>query len=160
MFSLLAAADATSIQIEGGPSYMDSDATAAVFGEAVFDAYPIGDSAFSWSPDVSLGFINRRDIARYSGSRYSTNDNVYLAAAGARFHYGEASHWYHHLFFSFQPAVQSGRTQALSTHYEFVSTLGWQWRDLSLQIRHISNGSTGGTNRGETMLLVAFDFAH
>ncbi|MGH8144898.1 MAG: acyloxyacyl hydrolase, partial [Rhodanobacteraceae bacterium] len=38
--------------------------------------------------------------------------------------------------------------------YEFVSTLGWQARRFSVQIRHISNGSLHEPNCGETMLLL------
>lgn len=149
-------ASATQLQIEGGRSYMDSYGTQAAFVEAVFTSHRIGDSRFSWSPDVSAGWINGRDIPKYNrlSSSYHTGDRVFLAAAGARFGYGEASDWYHHLFFSFQPALQTGRTQALSTSYEFVSTLGWQGRILSFQLRHISNGKTGGPNRGDTMALI------
>ena len=130
LLSLTTVASAAQLQIEGGRSFTDSHGTQAAFVEAVFDSHRIGDSRFSWSPDVSAGWINGRDIAKYNrlGSRYHTGDRVFLAAAGARFLYGEANDWYHHLFFSFQPALQTGRTQALSTSYEFVSTLGWQGR--------------------------------
>jgi hypothetical protein len=58
------------------------------------------------------------------------------------------------LFFSFQPALHAGRTQALSSVYEFVSTLGWQGRVASIQVRHISNGSLHPPNCGETMVLL------
>lgn len=151
-------AAATQIQLEGGRSYTGSSDTAAIFAEAVFNPRRIGDSAFSWAPDVSVGAITGRDMTCYGLSRYGVTDNVYLVAAGARFHYADEGRWYHRLFFSFQPALQTGRTMALSTRYEFVSTLGWQGRSVSVQIRHISNGSTGGPNRGETMALVGVAF--
>jgi hypothetical protein len=72
---------------------------------------------------------------------------------------GDASDWYRSLFFSFQSAVQTGRTQALSTPCEFVSTLGWEGRRFSGQVWHISNGNLHHPNRGEIMALlgVAFD---
>lgn len=145
-------------EVQGGRSYMDADATNAVFVEAVFGERPIGNSRFSWSPDLSLGWINGRPLAQYDVGRFATRDDVVLLAAGARFHYGDASNWYHGLFFSFQPALQTGRSQALSSAYEFVSTLGWQWQHLSLQLRHVSNGGTHGPNRGETMALVGIGF--
>src|SRR6185312_11098319 len=105
-------------------------------------AHRVGDSRWSWSPDVSLGWINGRDIARFRDNRYDTRDDAWLLAAGARF----------------QPALNSGRTQALSSPYEFVSTLGWQGRRFSVQIRHVSNGDLHKPNRGETMALVGIGF--
>lgn len=152
-------AGAQSIEVQGGRSYMDSHGTDAFFVESVFDAHPIGSSRFTWSPDVSLGWIGGRDnadVRKYQSP--STRDNIWLLAGGARLHYGDESNWYHPLFFSFQAAGQTGRTQALSSVYEFVSTLGWQWKYLSLQVRHISNGSFQQPNRGETMALVGVRF--
>lgn len=151
-------ARAVHVQIEAGRSYMDSYATSALFLEGVFDPRGIGDSRWTWSPDVSLGWIDGRDIARYRGGRYTTRDDAWLLAAGARLQYGDASRWYRHLFLSFQPAFNSARTQALSSPYEFVSTLGWQGRRFSVQIRHVSNGDLHTPNRGETMALVGFGF--
>lgn len=151
-------ARAAHLQIEGGRSYMDSNGANTLFAEAVFDAHRIGDSRWSWSPDISFGWINGRDIARFRDSRYTTRDDAWLLAAGARFQYGEANDWYRHLFLSFQPALNSGRTQALSSPYEFVSTLGWQGRRFSVQIRHVSNGNLHQPNRGETMALVGVGY--
>lgn len=152
---------ATHIEVQGGRSYMDSHPTNAFFIESVFDEHQIGSSSFTWSPDVSLGWINGRDghaVRRYITSNPSTTDDVWLLAGGARFHMGSESDWYHPLFVSAQVAATSGTTQALSSHYEFVSTLGWQWKHLSFQIRHISNAGLHEPNRGETMALVGVGF--
>jgi hypothetical protein len=151
-------AAATHLEVQAGRSYMDSYATNTVFVEGVFNEHRIGNSRFSWSPDVSLGWINGRDVARYRYSSYTTHDDVRLLAVGARFHYGDAGDWYRPLFFSIQPAAQSGRTQALSSGYEFVSTLGWQGQHVSLQIRHVSNAGLHDPNRGETMALAGLGF--
>jgi Lipid A 3-O-deacylase (PagL) len=156
LVSLALPAAATQLEIEGGRSYMDNHGSNTLFVESVFDDHTIGESRFSWSPDVSLGWIDGRDIARYRDP--STRNEAWILAGGARFHYGEAGQWYRHLFFSFQPAVQSAHTQALSSTYEFVSTLGWQGRHFSFQIRHISNGDLHLPNRGETMALVGVGF--
>jgi hypothetical protein len=156
--SLPASAADVHLEIEGGRSYTDSYGANTLFIESTFGDHSIGDSRFSWSPDVLLGWINGRDIARYRESHPSTTDDAYILAGGARFHYGDADDWYRHLFFSFQPAVQSARTQALSSAYEFVSTLGWQGQYFSFQIRHISNGDLHLPNRGETMVLVGVGF--
>lgn len=149
---------AARLEIQVGRSYMDSYAANTAFIEGVFDEHRIGDSRFSWSPDVSLGWINGRDVAGLDRGRYDTRHQSWLLAGGARFHYGDPGDWYHSLFFSFQPALHAGRTQALSTPYEFVSTLGWQGRHFSVGIRHISNGDLHCPNRGETMALIGFGF--
>jgi hypothetical protein len=160
--ALPAAAD-TRLEIQGGVSYMDSSAATTVFVEGIFDEHRIGNTRFSWSPDVSLGWIDGRGLShyddyRYGDTRYSTRDQIWLAAGGARIHYGDPGDWYRSLFFSFQPALHTGRTLALSSPYEFVSTLGWQGRRFSVQIRHISNGDLHRPNRGETMALVGVGF--
>ena len=155
----LPAAAQTHIEVQGGRSYMDDHGTNAFFLESVFDARQIGQSRFTWSPDVSVGYIKGRDIAHYSESHPGVTNNVWIGAAGARLHYGSDGDWYRPFFFSFQVAgTAGGRTQALSSGYEFVSTLGWQYKNISFQVRHISNGSFQEPNRGETMGLVGIGF--
>ena len=156
-FAFAAPASAVQLQVQGGRSYMDHYATNTAFVEAVFASRRIGDSHFSWAPDVSVGWIGGRQVARYDDSRYRTRDVVWLLAAGARFQHGDAMDG-RGLFLSVQPALQSGRTQALSSGYEFVSTLGWQGRHVSVQIRHVSNAGLHGPNRGETMALLGVGF--
>ena len=151
-------ASAAHLEIQGGRSYMDSFASNALFVESVFGDHTIGASRFSWTPDISLGWINGRDVAHYRKSNPSTTDDAWILAGGVRFHYGDADRWYRRLFFSFQPALQSAHTQALSSPYEFVSTLGWQGRHFSFQFRHISNADLREPNRGETMALVGVGF--
>lgn len=152
-------AAAAHLELQGGRSYMDAHATNTAFIEATFVSHPLGGSGrLDWTPDVSAGWIDGRDVYRYRGAEYDTSHSVALLAAGARFHYGAADAWYRPLFFSFQLATNSQTTQALSSHYQFVSTLGWQGEHLSFQIRHISNGGLNGPNRGETMALVGIGF--
>ncbi len=158
LLTLALPATAARLELQGGRSYMDSYVSNTVFVEGIFDERRLGDSRFSWSPDVSAGWIDGRDVPRYRHSRYTTSDDIWLVAGGARIRYGNAGDWYPRLFFSFQPALHTGRTQALSSAYEFVSTLGWQGRHFSVQVRHISNGSLHNPNRGETMALVGVAF--
>lgn len=147
-------AAAARLEIQAGRSYMDRYPAGTVFVEAVLAEHVLGDTRVSWSPDVSAGWIDGRDVAKFRDNRYTTQDAIWLFAAGALFHYGEAGDWYRRLFLAFQPALQAGRTQALSSAYEFVSTLGWQGRRFSVQLRHVSNGGLHDPNRGETMVLV------
>jgi hypothetical protein len=90
--------------------------------------------------------------------RYGTPPSVALVAAGARLRTTDESAWYHPVFFSFQVAGTNHTTQALSTHYQFVSTLGLQFDHVTVGVRHISNGSTHKPNRGETMAVVGLGF--
>lgn len=156
--SMCAPAAAMDLQLQVGRSYMDSYAANAAFVESVLNEKPIGSGRFTWAPDISLGWINGRDLARFRESRYGTDQDSWLAAGGVRFRYGDAGSWSHALFFSFQGALHAGRTEALSSVGEFVSTAGWQGRRLSFQIRHVSNGGLHDPNRGETMLLVGTGF--
>lgn len=149
---------ATRLEVQAGRSYMDSHGTNVGFVEAVFAPHAIGNSRFTWSPDVSAGWIEGRNLAEFRGDRYGTRPSVALVAAGARLRTSDESAWYRPLFFSFQVAGINHTTQSLSTHYQFVSTLGVQFDHVSLGIRHISNGSTHKPNRGETMAVVGLGF--
>ncbi len=157
-FAALPAA-AAEINLEAGRSFMASeDGTDAAFVEAVFDPRTLGDSRFTWAPDVSVGWIDGRNLPHNPNPRYDTDDHVLLLAGGARFRYGGVEDWYRNFFFSFQLAAQDGRTRALSSGYEFVSTFGYSWHHLSLQLRHISNGGLRKPNWGETAVLVGVGF--
>lgn len=156
-FAALPAA-AAHVELQAGRSYMDSHAANTVFVETVFDEHPLGDSGLHWAPDLSLGWIDGRGMGRYDHARYGTRDAIWLAAGGVRLNAGSSADWYHHFFYSFQVALHGGRTQALSSAYEFVNTVGWQWRHVSFEIRHISNGGLHEPNRGETMALVGLGF--
>jgi hypothetical protein len=142
------------IELQLGRSYSSSRGAATAFVEGTFSEHAIGSTRFSWAPDISAGWIDGRASRSRRHSCCSTADSIWLVAAGARFRYGSPGDWYHHLFFSFQTALHTGRTRGLSSAYEFASTLGWQAKRFSVQVRHISNGSLHEPNCGETMLLV------
>jgi hypothetical protein len=105
-----------------------------------------------------VGWIAGRSAALQDGRSSGIKRDAWLIAAGARIHYGAANAWSQPFFFSFQPAYHVGDTESLSSSYEFVSTLGWQGKRFSIQIRHISNGGLHEPNRGETMALVGVGF--
>jgi len=150
-------AAATRFEVQAGRSNSNGHSANTAFVEAVFAPQPLGQTRFTWSPDVSLGWIDGRHVAT-DNSRYTTHDSVALLAAGARFHLGGTGDWYQPLFLSEQLAVTNRATHALSSHYQFVSTLGWQAKHFSVAIRHISNGGLHRPNTGETMALVGFAF--
>ena len=62
---ILPALATTRWEIQAGPSYMDCTSTPAVFLESVFNEQRLGSSRFTWSPDVSLGWIDGRDVQRF-----------------------------------------------------------------------------------------------
>jgi hypothetical protein len=156
----LAALPATAArwELQAGQSFMDDYGANTAFIEAVFAPHPLGDTRFSWAPAVSVGWIDGRDVARFRGKRYTTRDSITLLAAGVRLYAGEGDEWSRRLFLSLQPVAHTGRTQALSSVYEFATTVGWQGQRFSVQLRHISNGSLHEPNRGETMALVGVAF--
>nr|WP_240734004.1 lipid A 3-O-deacylase [Dyella soli] len=153
---------AARFELQGGISYMGNPSngydTPAAFGELIFDPHPIGSSKFTWSADVTAGWIGSRNNREFTTGRYTTQDDIWLVGGGARIHYGFANAWCRQLFLSFQPAVQSGRTQALSSPYEFITTVGYEGSHWSLGIRHISDGGMHKPNRGETMILAGVAF--
>lgn len=135
---------------------MDSHPATTAFVEGVFASHALGDSRYTWAPDVSLGWIDGRRLSRYDGAHYTPRQAVWLVAGGVRLQNGATQAWYRHLFFSEQLAVQNRRSLALSSDYEFVSSVGWQGEHVSFQLRHISNAGLHGPNRGETMALLGF----
>lgn len=153
------ATSAAQLSIEGGRSYMDGHPANTAFVEAVFSRHALGASPYTWAPDVSLGWVGGRRLSRYNDTRYNPRDAVWLAAGGVRLQHAATDAWYGHLFVSEQLAIQNRHSLALSSDYEFVSSLGWQGEHFSFQIRHISNAGLHGPNRGETMALFGFGFA-
>ncbi len=110
---------------------------------------PADDGHAHWVPVASVGGIGSRQV---TGENF--DHTVYLAAAGAR--YGRSDG----LFFSEQIAATSTRTDALSSRFEFMTSLGWEHGRFIGLVRHISNAHLlgGGRNLGETMLLVGVRF--
>lgn len=76
--------------------------------------------------------------------------NVFLAGGGGRIVSGNC-HW----FVTEQLAAASVQTDALSSRFEFMTSVGWQSGHFVIMLRHISDGhlTGGGKNLGETMAL-------
>lgn len=133
-------------EIMAGRSHtLNSLWTSAAFVERLGDEHALGP--FTWKPELGLGFIQSRSTARAR-----LDHDVGLIALGARVHL------WHGLFVSEQAALVLGRTDALSSGGEFVSSLGWQGPRWVLMLRHISNADLHKPNHGETMLLAGVAF--
>jgi hypothetical protein len=157
------AAGGPQFSLEGGWSFIGgyftlNDYAPAVFGEAVFGEHPIGSSSLTYALDLTGGWIDGRDIAYFNQFRYKSQDHIWMLAGGLRFHYGAENAWYRPLFFSLQPSLHTGRTQALSSSYEFTLTLGWQAEHWMMALRHSSNAFLHMPNRGENMVLFGITF--
>ncbi len=138
-------ARAAGFTIAAGPSVTSSGhTTAAVFASA-FGTRP-ADNRIHIEPIGTLGWLN---------SRHTRTDDldheVMLAGGGVRIVTAN-----HHWFVSEQLAATSTRTDALSSRFEFMTSVGWQNGHFIATLRHVSNGHLlgGGKNLGETMLLV------
>ena len=146
------------VELQGGSSYMDTHGITAVFVEAMGAQHSVGDSTINWQPVVSLGWLGKRGMPHHDFGHDTVASDTKIAATGARLHLGTTNSWYRPIFFGFELAYNQHATCALSSHYEFMSTLGWQGRRFSFQLRHISNGGLHDPNRGETMALVGIGF--
>lgn len=134
---------AASFELTAGPS-----ATAGVrwtpalfFGVA---GTPPDDTRAHFVPIASAGFIGSR-----STDVHGLDHNVFLVGGGV--HYGRDQGWY----VNEQIAATNARTDALSSRFEFMTSVGWEGSRYIAMVRHISNAHLlgGGKNLGETMLL-------
>lgn len=122
--------------------------TQVAFMEVARDPVPV--AGISWQPVVSLGIVAARE------EHADLDRNVAVVAAGFRL-----VDWWRRAFFSFQFGFANRKTAALSSHAQFVSSVGWEGDRLRYTLRHVSNGDLfGGKNLGETMLLVGWRIGH
>jgi hypothetical protein len=121
--------------------------TQVVFLDAGTDTHEW--AGLHWQPTAALGWIGSR-----SDRKDDLNHDVLIAGAGVRL-----VDWWGGAFLGFEGAYVDQRTDALSSHEQFISSLGWQGERFVFLIRHISNGDLfGGRNLGETMLLAGVRF--
>lgn len=138
------AAHAQDFAIVVGPSVTSGErATATAFASVVGTSE---SARFHFEPIATIGWLRAHHTAADG-----LDHTVWAAGAGARL-VGPGEHW----FASLQLARISARTDALSSRWEFIDSVGWQDGHLVLMVRHMSNGHVvgGGPNLGETMLLV------
>ncbi|MFC0356439.1 lipid A 3-O-deacylase [Pseudofulvimonas gallinarii] len=102
---------------------------------------------FTWQPMLSAGWIDGRDRPRLE-------NDAFVVAAGTRL-----VDWWRRAFVSFQFGISHDTNDALSSHGQFLSSIGWEGDRVVYTLRHISNGKVfPGPNLGETMLLVGLRF--
>lgn len=111
---------------------------------------PADDGHAHFAPIAGAGVIGSRNDA----NGHNFDHNVFLAGGGVRYGRDEG------LFVSEQIMATSTRTDALSSRFEFMTSLGWQRSRYVVLVRHISNAHLlgSGENLGETMLLAGLRF--
>ena len=101
------------------------------------------DAEHPW--EFIVGYIRERDTLRLQ------TPDVFWISASKRLTWRK---WF----------TQSGIAYAnvdndvLSKHFQFQTTLGYDFGRVSVSLRHLSNANTGGRNRGETFMLVDYAF--
>ncbi|HEX7349031.1 MAG TPA: hypothetical protein VF264_05225 [Rhodanobacteraceae bacterium] len=143
------AANATGFDAVVGPTVTSGDRTAVAAFGSVFGEAPV-DGHFHFEPIGTVGWIGPHHTHREDLHR-----NVFLAGGGLRI-VAPQQHW----FVSEQLAATSQETDALSSRFEFMTSLGWQNGHFIAMLRHVSNGRIigHGKNLGETMLLAGVRF--
>lgn len=115
------------------------------------------EKSFTWhglhlQPVGTVGWVKGRTGP--DAARAHLDHDVYVAGSGLRL-----VDWWRGAFVSFQVGLAAGRTAALSSAGQFISSAGWRGRHWMVMVRHISNGRIfGGENRGETMLMAGVRF--
>jgi len=102
----------------------------------------LSEQRFPW--EVSLGHLAARDEDTLAPSPSTT-----FFAVGRRVNW---RNW----FLSTGVALVDCDNEILSGHGQFITGLGWRSKHLTVNVRHLSNASTSGRNRGETFLLVGY----
>lgn len=137
-------AAAAGFDVVAGPSVTSSQRVTGAIFASVYGESP-ADGRRHVEPVGTFGWVAARDT-RNDG----LDHNVFLAGGGIRL-VTASRHW----FLSEQLAATSGRTGALSTRLEFMTSAGWQGGRVIVMLRHVSNANLfgRGANLGETMLL-------
>ena len=141
-------AEAAGYTLAAGPSFTSgARVTAVVFG-SVYGSAP-EDGRWHFEPIGTVGWVDGR-----STHKENLDHSVFLAAGGVQISKG--SHW----FASEQLAGTTHETDALSSHIEFMTTVGWHAGRFAVMVRHISDAHLfgKGKNLGETMLLGGIRF--
>ena len=143
------ASHATGFDITTGPSFTSSERSTAAAFASVFGERP-DDNRVHLEPIGTLGWIDSRNTRKDD-----LDHEVFMAAGGVRVLMAN-----HHWFASEQLAATSTRTDALSSRFEFMTSVGWQRGHFIVMLRHVSNAHLlgGGKNLGETMFLTGVKF--
>lgn len=122
--------------------------TQKIDGEATWlttVSYVTPQQRFPW--ELMAGFIDGRGSIG-SGSV----PDQYFVGVSKRYNFVD------NFYASFGVAFNDRDTDVLSGHVQFQSALGWHYRRVGLSIRHLSNASIEGRNRGETFVLLQVGF--
>jgi len=77
--------------------------------------------------------------------------DVYFGSVSKRIYWGN-------FYGQFGVAMTNSDNEVLSEHWQFQSGIGYRYNRFTLTLRHLSNGNTGGRNRGENYLMLQYGF--
>lgn len=142
-------ANAAGFDVAAGPTVTSAERTAPAVFASMFGTRP-ATGQWQFEPIATLGWIGAHHTHREDLHR-----DVFLAGGGLRV-VAPQQHW----FASEQIAATSRETDALSSRFEFMTSVGWQAGHFVVLLRHVSNGRLigHGKNLGETMLLAGVNW--
>ncbi len=104
----------------------------------------LGAARLPW--ELSAGYLGERERLQHDPAPVTV-----FVAVSKRF-------TWHGWFVSGGTALVDQDTDVLSGHGQFYTGAGYAGQAWALSLRHLSNGDTGGSNRGETFVLVEYRF--
>ncbi len=112
-------------------------------GVSVYGAY-MNDTGDGWTPRFQIGriWVNNNTSQNLS-TDYASASAIYLN---------------NHFFYGIGGMVISNQTYQLTSRYQFIETVGYNFSFGAILFQHISNGNTGGRNLGVNLLEYEFHF--
>ena len=115
------------------------------------DGVPSAAMALSWETGQTHPWEFMGGVIRTRQDRQLRTPRVLFASASKRFIWNR---W----FVQGGIAATSSDTDVLSAHWQFVTGAGYRQGHFTVSLRHLSNASTSGRNRGETLMLFQYGF--
>lgn len=115
------------------------------------DGVPSAAMTLSWETEQTHPWEFLGGVIRTRHDRNLHTPRVLFATASKRFSWNR---W----FVQGGIAATSSNTDVLSAHWQFATGAGYRQGHFTVSLRHLSNASTGGRNRGETLMLFQYGF--
>ena len=115
------------------------------------DGAPSAAMTLSWETDDAHPWEVMGGVIRSRHDAHLRTPRVLFGSASKRFTWNG---W----FVQGGIAATSSDTDVLSAHWQFATGAGYRQGRFTVSLRHLSNASTSGDNRGETLMLFQYGF--
>ncbi len=115
------------------------------------DGVPSVAMTLSWETEDTHPWEVMGGVIRSRHDPHLRTPRVFFASASKRFTW---KGW----FVQGGIAATSSDTDVLSAHWQFATGAGYRQERFTVSLRHLSNASTSGDNRGETLMLFQYGF--